>query len=581
MIIGYVNLIICLLILTLLAIPLGKYMFNVYNGKVDYLAFIEKPFYKIIGVNPNSEMDWKDYLIALMLFNLVCIIVLFALLILQAYLPFNPGHAVNMSWDTALNTAISFATNTDWQSYTPETQVSDFSQMIGLVKQNFLSVATGMVVAIALIRSFVSVEKNIIGNFWRDMVRTVLYILLPLSFIFAIVLIYLGVPQNFNDYKTAKVLSPVAISANQTTNTAQKIITSQQVVTGPIASQEAIKILGNNGGGYFNANSAHPYENPSAISNFLEMLAMLLIPASLCFTFGSMIGDRRQGYSLYIVMAIIFALASVCIMLSEFNGNPLLHKLNIDQIMNTFQSGGNMEGKETRFGVFGSSLFTAITSATSTGAANTMHDSLMPLGGLVPMFLIQLSEVIFGGAGCGLYGMLTFVILTVFIAGLMIGRTPEYLGKKIESFEMKMVAIIILIGPLLVLVETAISVVVPAGLAGIGNPSAHGLSEVLYAFSSAANNNGSAFAGLSAGTPYYNIMTAIAMFFGRYLTIVAVLAISGSLAAKKRIPVTSGTMPTHGAFFLFILVGVIFIVGALTYIPALALGPIVEHLTLF
>lgn len=581
MITGYINLIICMLIVTLLAIPLGKYMYNVYNGNVHFLAFIEKPFYKIIGINPDVEMGWKDYAISLILFNILGIVTLFLILFLQAYFPLNPASAANMTWDTAFNTAISFCTNTDWQSYTPETQISYLSQMLGLAKQNFLSVATGMVVAVAMIRGFMAVEENVIGNFWRDMIRTILYILLPLAIAFAIVLMSLGVPQNFNNYVSSKVIAPVNISTTVNGKTTAKVVASQTIPMGPVASQEAIKMIGNNGGGFFNANSAHPYENPNAISNFLQMIVMLLIPAAFCFTFGAMVSDKRQGYSLYIVMTIIFVVAAVCLMISEFNGNPLLHKLNIDQIMNTFQSGGNMEGKETRFGIFGSSLFTTITTATSTGATNTMHDSLMPLGGLIPMFLIQLSEVIFGGAGCGLYGMLTFVILTVFIAGLMIGRTPEYLGKKIESFEMKMVAIIILIGPLLVLVETAISVVTGAGLAGISNPSAHGLSEILYAFSSAANNNGSAFAGLNSGTPYYNVMTAIAMFFGRYIVIIPILAIAGSLARKKRIPATSGTMPTHGTFFLCILVGVIFIVGALTYIPALALGPIVEHLMVF
>lgn len=578
---GLINLLMCMVILTALAIPFGRYMYKVYAGEITYLSWLENGFYKIIGVNSNLEMGWKDYTISLLSFNLLCVIALFALLMLQTNLPLNPYHVSNMSWDLALNSAISFCSNTNWQNYSGETQLSYLSQILGMAKQNFLSVATGMAVAVAMIRGITSVEKNVIGNFWKDLIRSILYILLPLSVVFAIVLISLGIPQNFNNYATTKVIAPVNAIATVNGKKMTKIVTSQTIAMGPIASQEAIKMLGNNGGGFFNANSAHPYENPNAISNFLEILAMLLIPASFCFAFGIMVGDRRQGYSLYFVMSSIFVIAAILLMLIELNGNPLLRHLNIDQVMNMFQSGGNMEGKETRFGIFGSSLFTTVTTATSTGATNTLHDSLMPLGGLIPMFLIQLSEVIFGGSGCGIYSMLTFVILAVFIAGLMIGRTPEYLGKKIEGFEMKMVAIIILIGPLLVLLETAISVVIPAGLSGISNPSAHGLSQILYAFSSAANNNGSSFDGLNTNTPYYNVMLAIAMLLGRYMVIIPILAISGSLAMKKRIPATSGTMPTHGAFFLVILVGVIFIVGALTYIPALALGPIVEHLMLF
>lgn len=581
MVIGLINLLICMIVLTIVAVPFGLYMGKVYMGQITYLAWLENIFYKIIGINPNVEMKWKDYVIAVLGFSLLCAFGLFILLIFQADLPLNPYHAPNMSWDLALNSAVSFSSNTDWQSYSGETQASYLSQSFGMCRASFLSVATGMAVAVAMIRGIASVEKKTIGNFWQDLIRSILYILMPLALIFSIVLVKLGVPQNFNNYVTATVIQPAKITTVVTGKNITKVISSQTIAMGPIASQEAIKILGNNGGGFFSANSSHPYENPNAISNFLDLLAMLLIPAGFCFAFGAIVGDKRQGISLYLVMASILIIAAVCLMLIELNGNPLLQHLNIDQIMNTFQSGGNMEGKETRFGIFGSSLFTAITTATSTGATNSLHDSLMPLGGLIPMFLIQLSEVIFGGAGCGIYSMLTFVILAVFIAGLMIGRTPEYLGKKIESFEMKMVAIIILIGPLLVLLETAISLVVPAGLAGISNPSAHGLSQVLYAFSSAANNNGSAFAGLNANTPYYNIMLAIAMFLGRYVVIVPILAIAGSFALKKRVPVTSGTMPTHGGFFLMILVGVIFIVGALTYIPALALGPIVEHLMLF
>ena len=579
--VGYINIAIYAVILTILVIPLGIYMSGIYNGRINYLSFLERPIYKVIGVKSNYGMNWKEYTISLVLFNIIGAVFLFILLLVQGYLPLNPQHFRAPSWDLALNTAISFITNTDWQNYSGENTMSYLSQMLGLTVQNFLCAATGMTVAIALIRGFIGVETKSIGNFWQDLVRSTLYILLPLSLVFAFGLVKLGVPQNFNQYGSAKLLEPIVTTNVVNGKKVTKIIANQTIPMGPIASQEAIKMLGTNGGGFFNANSAHPYENPNAISNFLQMLAILMIPGALCFTFGSMIVDKRQGYALYTIMMFVFIVATICVMLAEAHGNPLLKQFKIDQIMNTFQSGGNMEGKETRFGVFGSSMFTVATTAASCGAVNTMHDSLMPLGGMVPLFLIQLSEVIFGGVGSGLYTMLAFVILTVFIAGLMIGRTPEYLGKKIESFEMKMIAIVILVTPLFVLSETAISLILPQGIAGISNPGAHGLSEVLYAFSSAANNNGSAFAGLNGNTVYYNIMLAIAMFFGRFGVIIPILAIAGSLALKKRIPVTSGTMPTHGIFFLLILVGVIFIVGALTYIPALALGPIVEHLTLF
>lgn len=577
--IGYIYLAIFWVLITILAIPLGKYVAGVFTGKVNFLGAIERPLYKLIGA--NEEMNWKQYAIGIMLFNIIGMIFLFVLQLVQGLLPLNPSHFGAPTWDLSLNTAISFVGNTNWQAYVPESSMSYLTQMLGLAVQNFLSAATGLAVVIALIRGFVGVQASSIGNAWRDLVKAVLYILLPLSFIVALALIKLGVPQNFNNYQVAKLLEPQTITNMVNGKNVTEVITTQTIPMGPVASQESIKMLGTNGGGIFNANSAHPYENPNALSNLLEMIAILVIPGALCFTFGSMVGDRRQGYTLYIAMSIIFILLTVCVMLAEFKGNPLFKHLNIDQYMNTFQSGGNMEGKEVRFGVFGSGLFAAVTTAASCGAVNATHDSLMPLGGLVPMFLMQLSEVVYGGVGSGLYGMLVFAILAVFIAGLMIGRTPEYLGKKIESFEMKMVALVILIVPLVVLLGTAISVVVAPGLAGMSNPSAHGLSEVLYAFTSAANNNGSAFAGINANTPYYNLMLATSIFVGRYGVIIPVLAIAGSLANKKRLNVTSGTMPTHGALFIGILIGVIFIVGALTYVPALALGPIVEHLTLF
>ena len=577
--IGFIDLAIYMLILTLLAVPLGRYIAGVYTGKVNYLSFVERPFYKLIGA--DQDMNWKSYTFGIMLFNLLGIAIVFLLQLIQGFLPLNPQHFGAPTWDLALNTAISFATNTNWQAYTPEASMSYLTQMLALAVQNFLSAATAMAVLVALIRGFIGVEQKSIGNVWRDLVRSTLYVLLPLALILAFALVKLGVPQNFSDYQTAHLIESQSISQTVNGKTSVQSITTQVIPMGPVASQESIKMIGTNGGGFYNANSAHPYENPNAASNWLEMLAILLIPAALCFSFGSMVGDRRQGYTIYIAMAVIFIIAVVCVMKAEFVGNPSLKTSSIDQFMNMFQSGGNMEGKEVRFGIFGSSLFAAITTAASCGAVNAMHDSFMPLGGLVPLFLMQLSEVIYGGVGSGLYGMLIFALLAVFIAGLMIGRTPEYLGKKIESFEMKMVALIILIVPLVVLLGTAISVVVAPGLAGMNNPSAHGLTEVLYAFTSAANNNGSAFAGLNANTPYYNLMLGLTIFIGRYGVIIPVLAIAGSLAAKKRLNVTSGTMPTHGLLFIGILIGVIFIVGALTYVPALALGPLVEHLMLF
>jgi K+-transporting ATPase ATPase A chain len=579
MIIGYIDLAIYMLILTLLSIPLGHYIAGVFSGRVNYLSYIERPLYKLIG--STDDMKWTSYATGIMLFNILGIIVVFLLQLIQVALPLNPEHLGAPTLDLALNTAISFVSNTNWQSYTPETTMSYLTQMLGLAVQNFLSAATALSVVIALIRGFIAVEKGKIGNVWQDLVKSTLYILLPLSLIVGFALVKLGVPQNFNSYQTAQLINPQTVSQTVNGKLTTKTYTTQILPMGPVASQEAIKMIGTNGGGFFNANSAHPYENPNAISNWLEMLAILLIPGSLCFTFGILVGDKRQGYTLYTAMAIIFIAMAICVMLAEFNGNPSFSHLSLDQFMNTFQSGGNMEGKEVRFGIFGSSLFAAITTAASCGAVNAMHDSLMPLGGLVPLFLMQLSEVIYGGVGSGLYGMLVFAILAVFIAGLMIGRTPEYLGKKIESFEMKMVALVILIVPLVVLFGTAISVIVAPGLAGISNPSSHGLSEVLYAFTSAANNNGSAFAGLNANTPYYNLMLAVTIFIGRYGVIIPVLAIAGSLANKKRLNVTSGTMPTHGFLFIGILIGVIVIVGALTYVPVLALGPIVEHLILF
>lgn len=568
---GYLDLTIFLVILTISAVILGRYIAAVFSGKVRFLSVIEKPIYRMLGKAASDEMSWTQYVLAIMLFNILGIIIVFIMQLAQAVLPLNPAHMTGLSWDLALNTAISFVTNTNWQAYAGESTMSYYTQMLGLSPQNFFSAATGLAVLVALIRGFRNVENRMLGNFWQDLTKSVLYVLLPISIIFAVLFVSQGIPQNFHAYQNANLVEVQKIAKTPD-------IKTQTIPMGPIASQESIKMVGTNGGGYFNANSAHPYENPTPITNILEILAMLLIPAALCFAFGRMVQDRKQGYALYIAMTLIFIVMTIIIMYAELSGNPLFSSLHIDQVQSLLQSGGNMEGKEVRFGIFGSGLFASATTAASCGAVNAAHDSLMPLGGFVPMFLMQLSEVVYGGVGTGLYSIIVFAILSVFIAGLMIGRTPEYLGKKIESFEMKMVAIIILVVPFIILVCTAISVVIAPGLAGMSNPGAHGLSEVLYAFTSAANNNGSAFAGLNANTVYYNLMTGLNMFIGRFGVIIPLLAIAGSLAAKKRIPVSEGTMSTSSILFICILIGVIIIIGALTYIPALALGPIVEHL---
>ncbi|MBC3936010.1 potassium-transporting ATPase subunit KdpA [Undibacterium sp. CY7W] len=586
-------------VLVALAIPLGLYITRVMNGEKNALSWLlqplEKRCYQFFGIDAKEEMSWKHYAITLLAFNVLGVFVLYGLQRLQFALPLNPQHLPGITEDSSLNTAVSFVTNTNWQSYVPETTMSYLTQMLGLSVQNFLSAATGLAVAIALIRGFARHTVQSIGNFWVDLTRGTLYVLLPLAFLFATGLMSQGVIQNFDAYKTADLLekldytvpkvdaagAPVLDAAGKPVLEAQST-TTQILPMGPVASQEAIKMLGTNGGGFFNANSAHPFENPTPFSNFLQMLAIFLIPAALCITFGKMVSEQRQGWAIFAVMTILFVAFAGVAITAEQQGNPMFSKLGIDQTasdgMALSQAGGNMEGKEARFGIAASGLFATITTAASCGAVNSMHDSYTPLGGMVPLILMQLGEVVFGGVGAGFYGMLIFAILAVFIAGLMIGRTPEYLGKKIEAYEMKMIAVSILIGPLLVLAGTAISVLVADGKAGIANPGAHGFSEILYAFVSAANNNGSAFAGLSANTPFYNLMLAIAMWFGRFWIIIPILAIAGSLAAKKRLTATAGTLPTHGPLFVSLLLGTVIIVGALTYIPALALGPIVEHL---
>ena len=572
-----------LLVLILVTKPMGLWIANVMNGDCKTVnrfgGPVERLIYRALGTKPDNEMGWKQYAVALLLFNLVGIAFIYALQRWQVWLPLNPQNFPAVSVDSSLNTAISFVTNTNWQGYSGEVTMSYLTQMLGLTVQNFLSAATGIAVVFALIRGFARHTSKTIGNFWVDMTRSTLYILLPLSFVFAIVLMGQGVIQNFDAYKEVTTLQPTTYStANEAGQQVTQTINTQTLAMGPVASQEAIKMVGTNGGGFFNANSAHPFENPTPLSNFLQMLAIFLIPAGLCFSFGMMVGDRRQGWAVFSAMAIVFVIMASVAIWAEQAGNPVLTASGADQTASVSQSGGNMEGKETRFGIVSSALFATITTAASCGAVNAMHDSLTPIGGLVPMWLIQLGEVIFGGVGSGLYTMLIYAVLAVFIAGLMIGRTPEYLGKKIEIFDMKMTAIIILLTPLLVLVGTAITVSLASGTVGIANPGAHGFSEILYALSSAANNNGSAFAGLSANTLFYNTILAFAMFFGRFGIILPVLAIAGSMAAKKRIPVSLGTMPTHGPLFVTLLIGAVILVGALTYIPALALGPVIEQL---
>lgn len=587
-----------LVTLWVLAYPLGIYLAKIGEGEsirgLNWMKKTENFFYRLAGVPADSEMGWKAYATALLVFNALGALTVYAIQRLQAWLPLNPQAFANVSPDSSFNTAISFVANTNWQGYGGESTMSYLTQMLALTVQNFLSAATGMAVAYALIRGFKRHSVKSIGNYWHDMARSTLYVLLPLSVLFAVLLISQGVIQNFSAYQEVSLIESVTYLQTETGPDGQPlkdeygnevmesaIAKTQTLPMGPVASQEAIKLLGTNGGGFFNANSAHPYENPTPLTNFAEMLAILLIPAGLCFAFGRMVGDIRQGWAVLTAMTVIFVVMTTVVLIAEQQAHPELRALGVDQTASAFQSGGNMEGKETRFGISASALFAAVTTAASCGAVNAMHDSFTPLGGMMPMLLMQLGEVVFGGVGSGLYGMLIFAILAVFIAGLMIGRTPEYLGKKIQSFEMKMTAITILATPLLVLAGTALAVTVASGKAGILNPGAHGFSEILYALSSAANNNGSAFAGLSANTPFYNVLLAIAMWFGRFTPIVAVLAIAGSLAAKKRLEVTAGTMPTHGALFIALLVGTVILIGVLTYIPAIALGPVVEHLQLY
>lgn len=544
-----------LLLLMVLAQPLGRGLASLVADKPVF-ARLEAPLWRLLGAQ-QSDMRWPHYLLAILLFNALGFVVLLAILLMQGALPLNPQQLPGLSWHLALNTAVSFVTNTNWQSYSGESTLSYFSQMVGLTVQNFLSAATGIAVAFALIRGFANRSSATLGNAWRDLTRITLYVLLPISLLMALFFVSQGSIQNFAPYHSFSTLEGV----------------QQTLSMGPVASQEAIKMLGTNGGGFFNANSSHPFENPTVLTNLVQMLSIFLIPAALCFAFGESVRDRRQGHMLLWAMTLMFVAAVSVVMWAELQGNPHFLQLGADSAI-------NMEGKETRFGILNSSLFAVITTAASCGAVNAMHDSFTALGGMVPMWLMQLGEVVFGGVGAGLYGMLLFVLLAVFIAGLMIGRTPEFLGKKIDVWEMKMTALAILVTPALVLIGTALAMMTDAGRSAMANPGIHGFSEVLYAVSSAANNNGSAFAGLSANTPFWNLLLTACMLLGRFGIIIPVMAIAGAMAVKKVQPVGNGTLPTHGPLFIGLLIGTVLLVGALTFIPALALGPVAEHLQL-
>jgi K+-transporting ATPase ATPase A chain len=560
-----------LVALLALAKPLGEFFARVLAGEPTFLrpalGWLERLTYRASGVDEKREMRWTEYAVALLLFNLAGLLAVYALQRFQHLLPLNPAGLGAVSPDSSWNTAVSFATNTNWQGYGGESTMSYLTQMLVLAVQNFVSAATGIAVLAALARAFSRKQSGTIGNFWADMTRSTLYILLPLSLVLALALVSQGVVQSFKPHVKAQTLEKIEYEIDKKKETTQE----QVLPLGPAASQIAIKQLGTNGGGFFNVNSAHPFENPTPLSNFLEMLSILVIAGALCITFGRMVGDVRQGWAVLAAMTVLLVGLLAVAVVAEQSGNPILHAAGAS-------ADGNMEGKEVRFGIANSAIWATATTAASNGSVNAMHDSFTPLGGLVPMWLMQLGEVVFGGVGSGLYGMIMMVLVAVFVAGLMIGRTPEYLGKKVEAFEMKMASVAILLPPLVVLVGTAIAVLVDPGKAGVANPGAHGFSEILYAFSSAGNNNGSAFGGLSANTPFYNTALGFAMLISRYWLIIPVLAIAGSLAAKKTVPVGPGTLPTHTPLFIVLIIGTVLLVGALTFVPALALGPIVEHL---
>jgi potassium-transporting ATPase potassium-binding subunit len=577
MIASWLQIALYLVLLIVLVKPLGSYMAHVYQSENTFLAPVLRPverlLYRAASVNQDDEMTWKTYALALLLFSAIGVVVVYGFQRLQGILPLNPQALSAVSPGSAFNTAISFVTNTNWQGYSGETTMSYLTQMLGLTVQNFLSAATGMAVLVALIRGLVRHSATTLGNFWVDLTRTILYILLPLSLLLAMVLVSQGVVQSFNPYRQVSLLQPLA-------NANGNLIKVQTLPLGPAASQIAIKQLGTNGGGFFGVNSAHPFENPTPLANFLEMLSIVLIPAALCYTFGKMVGDTRQGWAILVAMTVVFVFAVGVTVWAEQRGNPTYASLGVDQAVSVLQPGGNMEGKELRFGIANSALWSVVTTAASNGSVNAMHSSFMPLGSLMPMWLMQLGEVVYGGVGSGLYGMLVFVIIAVFVAGLMVGRTPEYLGKKIQAYEVKMAALVILIPVLLILLGTALALSLPSGRASIMNGGPQGLSEVLYAFSSAGNNNGSAFAGLHVNTSFYNIALGVVMFLARFALVVPVLAIASSLAGKKHVPTGKGTLPTHTPLFIGWLLAVVLIVGALSFLPALALGPIIQQLLL-
>ncbi|MDE2497837.1 MAG: potassium-transporting ATPase subunit KdpA [Xanthomonadaceae bacterium] len=582
-----IQVIVYLAVLLALVWPVGAYMEGVFadapNRVTRFGAPAERGLYRLCGIRAGEEMDWKSYALSMLLFNVLGVLAVYLLQRVQQWLPLNPQHFGAVSPDLAMNTAISFATNTNWQNYAGESTLGYLTDMLALTVQNFMSAATGIAVLVAVVRGFSRRSARTLGNFWVDLTRATLYVLLPLSLAISLLLASQGVIQNFKPYVDVPVVqtsSYTTTSKDAAGHDISKVVpvTTQTLPMGPAASQVAIKMLGTNGGGFFNANSAHPYENPTPFSNFIEMLAIFLIPGGLCITFGKMVGDKRQGWAILAVMLVIFVPLALACIGAEQAGNPALHGLAVNQHASALQAGGNMEGKETRFGIAASGLFATITTAASCGAVNAMHDSFTALGGLVPMWLIQLGEVVFGGVGSGLYGMLAFAVVAVFIAGLMVGRTPEYLGKKIEAHEMKMASLAVLLPCALVVVGTAVAVLAPAGASAVANPGAHGFSEILYALSSVSNNNGSAFAGLSANTPFWNVLLGVCMFLARFPLAIAMLAMAGSLAAKKHVPVSAGTLPTHTPLFVALLTCVVIVIGALTFLPALALGPIAEYL---
>lgn len=574
---GWLQIIVFFVVLILLVKPLGLYMARVYQGERTFLtrafAPIERLLYRLAGIRPEDEMDWKVYAMAVLLFSLVGFVFLYLLQRIQTFLPLNPTGMGAVSPDSSLNTAVSFVSNTNWQGYGGETTMSYLTQMLGLTVQNFVSAAAGMAILVAFIRGLTRHNTRDLGNFWVDLTRGTLYILLPLSMVLALSLVSQGVVQSFAPYATANLVQPITGADGQT-------ITTQTIAIGPAASQIAIKQLGTNGGGFFNTNSAHPLENATPLSNFLEMLSIVLIPAALCYTFGKMVGDTRQGWAILAAMLIVFVVFLGIAVWAELGGNPTFTPLGVDQTGSDLQPGGNMEGKELRFGPVNSALWATLTTGASNGSVNSMHDSFTPLGGLVTLLMMMFGEVIFGGVGSGLYGMLVFVIVAVFVAGLMVGRTPEYLGKKIEAYEMKMASLLILIMPLTVLGLTAVAVSLGVGQSSVLNPGPHGFSEILYAFTSQGNNNGSAFAGLSANTVFFNLTGALAMLISRFWLAVPTLALAGSLAAKKKVPAGPGTLSTTSPLFIGWLIGVILLVGALNFVPALALGPVIEHIAM-